>query len=190
MRLRSSIGAACLLACSFVAKADTFLFTATGTGLTVTATLTGTADPNVAGAFDLTGGSGTWNGIAITLYLPSATSGTFQTANFTSPPFTYDTSYEYDDVVYTSGNGGLAFDGYGLLFSAADDHFNPYAQGPDYVYSDDETLYGYDAPLYTVTLTDLGPSTPPSSVTPEPSSIALLGTGLLGMAGVMKRRFA
>lgn len=32
--------------------------------------------------------------------------------------------------------------------------------------------------------------TPNTAATPEPSSIALLGTGLLGFAGVLRKRFA
>ncbi len=171
------------------AHADTFLLTASSpatavnTAVVATATLTGTPDPTVAGAFDLTSGSGTWNGEAITLYLPSATAGTFQTANFTTPGAP---SYEYDNVVYTSGNNGLALDEYGLLFSSATDNYNPFIQGTGYVYTDNETDYGFNAPLYTLTLTDLGPT--PTSTTPEPTSIALLGTGLLGTAGVLRRR--
>ncbi len=39
----------------------------------------------------------------------------------------------------------------------------------------------------TLTITKTGSS--PIAVTPEPSSLALLGTGILGVAGVLKRRF-
>jgi len=196
MRIRSLTAPAALLALSCFlhttpAKADTFLLTATApatatnSAVNLTATINGNADPTVAGAFDITGGSGTFNGTAISIYSngPIA-AGSYDTANFSSPPFSHATSYEYDNVVYTSGNGGLALDEYGLLFSAADDHYNPYTQGPDYVYTDDETVYGYNAPLYTFSLTDLGST----SVTPEPASIALLGTGLLGVAGTLRRR--
>ncbi len=167
------------------AHAETFLFTASAPndGVNNAVTATGTADPNVIGAFDLTGGVGTWNGQAITLYLPSATAGTFATANFTAPPFSYNSTYEYDNVVYTSGNAGLVLDQYGLLFSSATDHYNPFTQGAGYAYSDDEVLNGFNAPLYTVTLTEI-----PPTVTPEPTSIALLGTGLLGTVGILRRR--
>ena len=34
--------------------------------------------------------------------------------------------------------------------------------------------------------TDIGT---PTAVTPEPSSLALLGTGVLGLAGVVRRQF-
>ncbi len=35
-----------------------------------------------------------------------------------------------------------------------------------------------------------GTALQPVAVTPEPSSVALLGTGILGAAGVLRKRFA
>ena len=53
------------------------------------------------------------------------------------------------------------------------------------------TITGTPTGDLTTTGEVLGPVTAPStSVTPEPSSIALFGTDLLGIAGVVRKRFA
>ncbi len=167
-------------ACVLPAVADTYTLTVIGAGIDAQATIVGTPDASTPGAFDFTGGSGTYNGVPITLYTPSGTSNTFEIANFTRPPFTYQSSYEYDNVGFPTGNGGLVLDQYGFLFAEPNDHFNVFSVGQNYGYSNDETLYGYNTGLTLVTLT--------TAATPEPSSLVLLCTGLVGIGELLRRR--
>ncbi len=53
--------------------------------------------------------------------------------------------------------------------------------------SDTLTFRGYNLPAYDY-LDNVAVTQAPVAVTPEPSSLALLGTGMLGLAGMMRRK--
>jgi hypothetical protein len=71
--------------------------------------------------------------------------------------------------VEIKSSGGDGFEGFNGPFDAPGTYYN---------------LYGGES----LTITDLTPASP--AVTPEPSSIALLGTGLLMLVGTLRRRYS
>ena len=88
-------------------------------------------------------------------------------------------------------NIGIVYTNFGVLDVAAEFYL-----GPDILYTSSESmptlklgdfsLSEFGRGTGTLAVTDLTP--PPSSI-PEPSSIALFGTGILGLVGAARRKF-
>ena len=178
---------AALLLCP-AAFADTFNFTYSGMGSigstptnftgsgTFTATPTGTA-----GEFLISSVSGTANGVAIAGLLAP---GIYPSASSGNPP--------NDNFIFFPLASGGALDLNGFSFDTTDGtDYNIFYFDPGYGLVTDSNFDGTDA--LTFTLTDATTGVPvvggPPTATPEPESLALLATGVLGIAGVVRRRF-
>jgi hypothetical protein len=182
MRLISFVAVAALISFSFAARADTFDFTFgnssssfSGSGVLTTGTLEAPGEYSIS---SVTGTAKTTpNGP--NLFINSILApGTFPTiSNGNSFPAN-------DNVLFvTKGIGSL--DGNGLSFilgnGAQINLYNPDGSAADALL---ERANGTDvSENVTISITAVAPI-------PEPSSFALLCTGLLGVAGMVKRRLA
>jgi hypothetical protein len=181
MKFTLSLLTVCLaifLTGSAVAHADTFAFTATagfpdiGSG---SGTLTAVADPTIANAFDVTGISGTVNGSPIVGLLPCAA---YDPSN---PCSSSGNSFFYDNLLYPDGTGAFGLtvlDSSGIGFDLGNGLEGDYFASSSHIIS-----------FITNNPHDNGhPVGFSITAIPEPGGFVLLGTGLLSIAGAVRRR--
>jgi hypothetical protein len=158
-----------LLFLATVAMADQFSITAVGNTTNISASLTGT-DSGTPGIFDITGMTGTVNGLDATL-LPTSGPGVATNSAVVNGWWTI-----YDNLL-NMNTGSPYFDVDGLGFTLSDGSIGNLFYSGGYLYAQ----LGDNPPFSEAVSVS-------AIATPEPSSLILLGTGALGFFGPIRRK--